>query len=541
MDCYHHIIIFYSIAIHTFRIILRMGKLPLGRGTRPKVVSKIALNFEAFERAMARDIGPMMVCANGHKGLKSKAAAGNLNSFGAARCGMSCLECGKTIQFGKALSQHAESQPSIIIFAKSLAKLSYELDRAKVMAEKAMNESNRMEDEHDDDSLLVTDGSQFVPENITVVQEEVVDNNVMVNNDVMGQGEVLNTPRVSTKRSSVCMTDATVMKPNKATNRIDISPLKFDLPQDESGIPPAVLESKGGIDQNTTDTLQAIIAEQQKTIEAMKEHIMKLQNEMTQMKETFHVVVEAAAAEVKAASDKSKVSTPNTMNDNDEFTHLKTQSTEKSDKGQGMSDKGEGDSDTQNTWAKVAATPGRVPLTKTQERLVRQSVTPFKAPPKVEKLHFKWHTVPSLINNRKGQFEVVRLTLQRVGIRNIVRDYSLIGNSILELYVNIDNLEEVRTKMAKYVKQDTYVPLTNIESFNAGKLNKEETIIKAERRVTVLCARNLSNAMRTCILKNINVTSHARILAEASELRKQWDIVQEEKEKTSSTTNGTII
>lgn len=95
--------------------------------------------------------------------------------------------------------------------------------------------------------------------------------------------------------------------------------------------------------------------------------------------------------------------------------------------------------------------------------------------------------------------------------------------------------------MAKYVKQDTYVPLTNIESFNAGKLNKEETIIKAERRVTVLCARNLSNAMRTCILKNINVTSHARILAEASELRKQWDIVQEEKEKTSSTTNGTII
>lgn len=156
-------------------------------------------------------------------------------------------------------------------------------------------------------------------------------------------------------------------------------------------------------------------------------------------------------------------------------------------------------------------------------RELKRCAVPFKAPVRVVKLHFRF-SWPRKETARAEVFILARNMLEAAKVgKDVILDVSFIGRSILEVYVAEENASSVKGAMRKWCEGvDTFVPESEIDNFPQGKLKADDILTKKVSRATFLCARNRSQAMQDCILRDIDQALHAKILKEAEVIKQQW-------------------
>lgn len=137
------------------------------------------------------------------------------------------------------------------------------------------------------------------------------------------------------------------------------------------------------------------------------------------------------------------------------------------------------------------------------------------------RFHMRWGIEPQMY---KEKYQWVHTVLKCIKINDEVKESSLIGNTILALYVETVNLEGVKKRITKWADgRDIFISQEEINAFaGQGRLTKEEIKEKETNRVTVLCARNPHPHMQECLLANIDVMKHEAIKREAENLRAKW-------------------
>ena len=156
---------------------------------------------------------------------------------------------------------------------------------------------------------------------------------------------------------------------------------------------------------------------------------------------------------------------------------------------------------------------------------LKQCVAPPKPPVVMEKVHFQFHWNRFAFKTHKDAFTLAYKMLSAVGIKGKVKDISFIGRSVLELYVERMHVNDVIASMRKWTKADTFIPETDIKDFplHTSKLSKDDLKVKAQSRVTILCARNPAKFMQMCILRGYGEAERTAILKKAEMMRASWE------------------
>lgn len=151
-------------------------------------------------------------------------------------------------------------------------------------------------------------------------------------------------------------------------------------------------------------------------------------------------------------------------------------------------------------------------------RFVKMALVAPKVISQVSVLYVRFHMRRGIESHlHKEKFSWVNTVLKCIKIDIEVKEKSLIGNAILALYVETENMEKVKEKIRKWSDgADIFISQEQISEFSGqGRFIKEERKVKEINRVTVLCARNPNNNMQVCILANIEPGKHEEIKSTA--------------------------
>lgn len=141
------------------------------------------------------------------------------------------------------------------------------------------------------------------------------------------------------------------------------------------------------------------------------------------------------------------------------------------------------------------------------------------SPTYFKRLHISIHIPNFVANTRRDVIQVCYRMLQQRGARHLVKDISVIGRSILEVYVNERLVEIFKQRMNSGENKAQYIDFSPTEEFSKSIINGENQSMKMVNRLAVLCVRNQGKAMQTAILINIDDKTKERILTRANDLQ----------------------
>lgn len=157
-------------------------------------------------------------------------------------------------------------------------------------------------------------------------------------------------------------------------------------------------------------------------------------------------------------------------------------------------------------------------------RELKRCVQPFRPAPKVEKVVFRWSVANKANANYKEEIVKVWKVLAAARIKSKVREVSLIGRSLVELYVMEEDVVKVKEGMKAFAGGDTYVSPKQMQEFSSGIVFGEALRAKIESRIVVLLARNPQKNMQECILRDVVAADRYEPLKQrANEIRARWE------------------
>jgi hypothetical protein len=119
--------------------------------------------------------------------------------------------------------------------------------------------------------------------------------------------------------------------------------------------------------------------------------------------------------------------------------------------------------------------------------------------PRVEKVHYKVSIPSKMTPTRKDRYVAIYNVLRHYGVRHLVRELSLIGNSAVELFVFDKDVEELKEKMG--AKGAVSLPDPSGSTTEEGKLDEHAQIEKTVNRLALLLFRNKSTVFQEAILR----------------------------------------
>lgn len=176
-------------------------------------------------------------------------------------------------------------------------------------------------------------------------------------------------------------------------------------------------------------------------------------------------------------------------------------------------------------WLQVINKKAAKSATREVNKQVKWALAGPKAITPVTAVFLRFHMRRGIESHmHKEKYRWVNTVLRCIKVNDDVKEKSLIGNAILALYVETENVEMVKEKITKWAEgRNIFITQEEINAFaGQGKLTKEEVKQKEINRATVLCARNPNKHIQDCLLANIDAEKHEEIKREATILRGKW-------------------